>query len=108
MSDKPNTVILSKPVTVIDKMITSVTLREPTGGDMERAGDPTNPLTFTRRLSEILANLPEGTMRDMAARDVMAINRRTAAFLADDPPSASSTPTTSAPAGGTIQDGPSA
>ena len=90
----------SKPITVIDQQVASVTLREPTGADLVKAGDPAQTVAYGFRLAEILANLPSGTVGKLPARDALALSRLAVGFLADDPPPTSSIDTSRSGDGG--------
>lgn len=94
----PQAYQLTKAVTSVDREISSVTLREPTGKDI-RSADPDAP-DYTHRLIARLANITPEALDDMAARDVMALGRIVAAFLAEIRPRRSSIATSSADAGG--------
>jgi hypothetical protein len=81
---------LSKPVQALTERIGSVTLREPTGGDLTEAGYPTkfddkgkteiDARAMTKLIAR-LAGVPETTVRDMAARDWNTCALTVAGFL---------------------------
>lgn len=79
------TFTLSRPVTHIDRTFTELTLREPTGLDLTAAGDPTNMQEYTMRLAAQLAGCGVEVLHAMRARDVIAIGKIVAGFLADAP-----------------------
>lgn len=80
------TYTLSRPITVIGSVVSEVTLREPTGEDLVKAGSTSNQVAYSQRLIEITGNLPTGACKSMRARDVMALGRITAAFLGTETP----------------------
>lgn len=105
----PVVVRLSRPLQAIDRTFTELTLREPTGEDLEAAG---YPLTFDGSgggkvdvaamsvLIGVIAGVPKDSVRKMPIGDWSACMRTVMGFFGDGLPSASSTPITSAPDGG--------
>jgi hypothetical protein len=91
---------LSRPVTHIDTTFTELRLREPDGDDLVAAGDPSNANEYTLQLAARLGNCGREVLGKMAGRDVLAIGRVIAGFLAEPAPPTSSTGTSNAPASG--------
>ena len=92
---------LSKPVMSVDREITELTLREPTGLDMRSCGDQSDP-GFTHRLIARIASITPAAVDAMAGRDVIQLGRIiNRDFLETPDPSTSSIDTTNALDGGT-------
>jgi hypothetical protein len=77
---------LIKPITAHGEPVTVLKWREPTGGDIERAGnpirldfsDPTNPsMTFNEKkmagMISVLCNIPPSSVRQLVAKDWNAV-----------------------------------
>ena len=96
----PIIVPLSRPIVVIDQHFAELKVREPTGLDLMRAGDPTERFIFLARIGAACANLPVETVERMPACDVLALTGAVSGFLEASPPPASATSTSKSPAGG--------
>ncbi len=102
-------ITLTRAVTAIDRELTEITLREPTGADLVKAG---YPMRFTGSgASEIdanamtalmarLGNVPRGTMEAMAFGDWNRCMLAVLAFLGVPTSPTSSTAISSAPGSG--------
>lgn len=93
--DDPNSFKLTKPITAHGDEVQVLKWREPTGGDIERAGNPINIEVFgleQPRLSfdekkmtamiSLLCQIPPSSVRQMAARDWNAVAWRLIRFFA--------------------------
>ncbi len=91
---------LSRPISVIDQTFTELKVREPTGADLMRAGDPNDSYVFLCRVGAACGNLPLEAIEKMRARDVIALTRTISDFLGDTPLAGSGTSTSKSPDGG--------
>ena len=82
------TYTLSRPLVSVDQTFTVLTVREPTGKDLKKAGDPASTMAFTQRLAEICAGLIPGALDDAPAMDVLGLSKIVSGFL-ETPPAAS-------------------
>lgn len=94
---------LLRAITVIDRQITAITFREPTGDDLVGLPDPTkDPLGFSILLADRLAdNVPPGTVRGLRGIDAMGAGKTVMPAMDPTIPPSFSTDTSSAPGGGT-------
>lgn len=96
----PIIVPLSRPIVVIDQHFAELKVREPTGLDLMRAGDPAERFTFLARIGAACAELPIEAVEKMPASDVLALTGAVSGFLEASPPTGSSASTSKSPAGG--------
>jgi hypothetical protein len=93
---------LSKPIRSVDRELTEVTLREPTGLDLRSCGDQADS-GYTHRLIARLANITPKAVDDMAGRDVIFLGRVINRDFLETQDLTSSTDTTNALGGGEEQ-----
>ena len=96
----PIVVKLSRQITVIDQNFSELKVREPTGRDLMQAGETGDGYGFLARVAANCANLPLDAFEKLPARDALALTRVISDFLGEPTLEASSTATSSAPAGG--------
>lgn len=106
------TLTLTRPIRVLDKDVTEITFREPTGADLVRCGFPVRILTggateidtgAVARLIAALAGIPPNAVERLAIPDFSAAMTTVMGFFgASATAGSSSTDTSTAPASGAI------
>ncbi len=71
--DRIATVHLSKPLQVVDAMVTTITLHEPTAKDFESMDQGAGDIEQTNRLIAAVARIPYANICTMRGRDWMKV-----------------------------------
>lgn len=72
--DEEKTITLRRPVKLGDVEYTSLTLREPTAGDLEKAAKADNNMGVVINLISLVAKVPRAVVERLSQRDLREAN----------------------------------
>ena len=87
-AEAPVTIKLRRPIRIIDRTVSELTFREPTGKDLRELGRyaADNPVEYTMRMAERLSGIPTGTLDTVSGREALRIGAVVKSFLDSEAP----------------------